>query len=211
VKRAAGRRSVRAGEVAAVLGGAALLSGSWIAVAVTDHVPKLEARVFDAINGLPDALWPMAWLPMQAGSYVGSLAVTGVTFVVSRDWRLSLATVLGGQSAFWSAKVVKNAVLRGRPNVLLGDVHLREKATGLGYVSGHAAVAFALAAVLTPSLPARWRPLAVAVVMEVSFARVYAGVHLPLDVVGGAGLGLLLGTLSRWVLGLGGEGLPATR
>jgi membrane-associated phospholipid phosphatase len=40
---------------------------------------------------------------------------------------------------------------------------------------------------------------------------VYAGAHLPLDVVGGAGLGLLLGTLSRWALGLGGEGLPATR
>jgi len=29
-----------------------------------------------------------------------------------------------------------------------------------------------------------------------------------LDVVGGAGFGLLLGTLARWAFGLGGEGLP---
>ena len=39
-------------------------------------------------------------------------------------------------------------------------------------------------------------------------ARVYAGAHLPLDVIGGAGLGLLAGTFSRWAFGLGGEGLP---
>jgi undecaprenyl-diphosphatase len=42
----------------------------------------------------------------------------------------------------------------------------------------------------------------------VGFARIYSGAHLPLDVVGGAGLGLLSGTLARWALGLGGEGLP---
>jgi membrane-associated phospholipid phosphatase len=39
-------------------------------------------------------------------------------------------------------------------------------------------------------------------------ARMYSGAHLPLDVVGGAGLGLLTGTPWRWALGLGGEGLP---
>jgi membrane-associated phospholipid phosphatase len=42
----------------------------------------------------------------------------------------------------------------------------------------------------------------------VGFGRIYGGVHLPLDVVGGAGIGLLFGTLTRWALGLGGEGLP---
>jgi membrane-associated phospholipid phosphatase len=44
--------------------------------------------------------------------------------------------------------------------------------------------------------------------VTVAFGRVYAGVHLPLDVVGGAGLGLLCGTFARWGFGLGGEGLP---
>ena len=85
---------------------------------------------------------------------------------------------------------------------------LRENASGVGYVSGHAAVAFALATVLAPSLPRAWRPVAFAVASAVALARLYSGAHLPLDAVGGAGLGVLSGTLLRWAFGLGGEGLP---
>jgi undecaprenyl-diphosphatase len=92
---------------------------------------------------------------------------------------------------------------------LLGDVHLREHAGGLGYISGHAAVACALAAVLLPSMPSRWQPVVAVLAVAVGVARVYAGVHLPLDVVGGCGFGLLCGTFARWAFGLGGEGLPA--
>ena len=201
------RRSVRVGEVAAVLGGALMLVGSWVVVAAHDHVPAFEVRVFHALNGLPDFVWPIVWMPMQVGSFVVSLLAAVVTFVVSGDWRLSAATLLAGQAAFWGAKSVKHIVLRARPNVLLTQVHLHERASGLGYVSGHSTVAFALGAVLGPSLPRRWQPIAVVVPVVVAFARIYGGAHLPLDVVGGAGLGLLVGTLSRWVFGLGGEGL----
>ena len=190
-----------------MLCGALLLAGSWLVVAARDHVPALEARVFDALNGLPGFIWPIVWLPMQVGSFIVSLIAAVVTFIISRDWRLSAATLLAGQAAFWGAKSVKHIVLRARPNVLLTEVHLHERASGLGYVSGHSAVAFALGAVLGRSLPRRWQPLAIVVPIVVAFARVYGGAHLPLDVVGGAGLGLLVGTLSRWVFGLGGEGL----
>jgi glycosyltransferase 2 family protein len=193
--------------VVAVLGGAVLLASSWVIVAARDHVPHFEVRTFDAVNGLPGFIWPMLWLPMQLGSFIATFVVAAITLVVSRDWRLSAATLLAGQAAFWAAKSVKNIVLRGRPYVLLTDVHLREQASGLGYVSGHTSVAFALGAVLGPSLPRRWQPLAIVLPIVVAFARVYSGAHLPLDVVGGAGVGLLIGTLSRWVFGLGGEGL----
>ncbi len=202
------RRRVRAGEVAAVLGGGALLAGSWVLVAANSTVPHWEARTFDAINGLPDPLWPVLWGPMQFGSMVGSLVVVGATGLVTRNIRLTLATLVGSQVAFWMAKEVKATVSRGRPKALLTDVHLREHAGGLGFISGHATVAFALAAALAPSLPRRWRPAPFALAATVAFARVYAGVHLPLDVVGGAGFGLLCGTVARWSFGLGGEGLP---
>ena len=190
-----------------MLGGALMLAGGWVVVAARDHVPTLEVRAFDALNGLPNFIWPIVWLPMQTGSFVVSLVAAVVTLIVSGDWRLSAATLLAGQAAFWGTKSVKRVVLRARPSVLLTDVHLHERATGLGYVSGHTAVAFALGAVLAPSLPRRWQPVAVIVPIVVAFARVYGGAHLPLDVIGGAGLGLLVGTLSRWVFGLGGEGL----
>jgi glycosyltransferase 2 family protein len=201
-------RKVKVGEVIAVLGGATLLVASWVVVTAADRLPQWEANVFQAVNELPDWLWPLLWTPMQVGSYVGSLVVVALTALISRDLRLTLAALVASQLAFWLSKAVKGSVLRGRPASLLPEVHLREDAHGLGYVSGHAAVAFALAAVLAPSLPRRWQIVTGVVAVTVAFARVYAGAHLPLDVVGGAGLGLLVGTLSRWAFGLGGEGLP---
>jgi undecaprenyl-diphosphatase len=146
---------------------------------------------------------------MQIGSLAGSLVVVAVIQVVGRNLRLTLAALVASLAAWSLAKGVKALVARARPAALLERVNLREHAGGLGYVSGHSAVAFALATVIAPSLPRRWRPAAFAVATLVAVARVYSGAHLPLDSIGGAGLGLLAGTLSRWAFGLGGEGLPA--
>lgn len=203
------RMRVRRVEVVTVLGGAALLTSSWVVVAIEKRVPGWESDVFRDVNDLTGSLWPVVRWPMQVGSLPGSLAVVAITWVVSRKRRLAVAALLATQAAYWGAKAVKVAVSRARPFVLLQGVHVRERANGLGYISGHTAVAFALAAVLAPTLPRAWRPVAFAVALLVAFARVYSGAHLPLDAVGGAGLGLLCGTLARWALGLGGEGLPA--
>jgi glycosyltransferase 2 family protein len=202
------RQKVRRVEIVAVLGASAMLAGSWVIVAVNHGVPGWEQDIFEWVNDRPDALWPVVWVPMQLGSLAGSLVVVVVTFVVSRQRRLTLAAMTASQVAWWSAKVVKALVTRGRPDALLANVKLRDHATGVGYVSGHAAVAFALATVLAPSLPRAWRPVAFALASVVAVARLYSGAHLPLDAVGGAGLGMLSGTLLRWAFGLGGEGLP---
>ncbi len=106
---------------------------------------------------------------------------------------------------------MKHLVARERPRQLLPVVEVRERATGLGYVSGHSAVAFALATVLASDLPGAWRIVPFAIATGVGFGRVYAGVHLPLDVVGGIGLGLLAGTAARWGLGLDGAAARTTR
>ena len=201
-------QTVRRVEVVAVLGGSAVLAGSWIIAAANHGVGGWEEDIFERVNDLPDFLWPVVWGPMQLGSLAGSLVVVAVTFATTRQKRLTLAALTASQTAFWSAKVIKGVVSRGRPAALLANVKLREKASGVGYVSGHTAVAFALAAVLAPSVPRAWRPAVFAIASFVALARMYSGAHLPLDVVGGAGLGLLTGTLWRWAFGLGGEGLP---
>ena len=177
-------------------------------MAAQETVPRWEARLFSAVNDMSNFWWVLVWGPMQLGSLLGSLVVVGLTAVISRDRRLTLAALVGSQAAYWTALAVKNVVSRGRPTAFFTGVNLHDQATGFGYVSGHAAVAFALAAVLAPSLPRAWRAVVIALAVTVAFGRVYAGVHLPLDVVGGAGLGLLCGTLARWAFGLGGEGLP---
>lgn len=191
-----------------MLGGAVLLAGSWVVVAATESLPQWEADLFQLVNGLPDVLWPVVWPVMQLGSIGGSLLVVVATALVSRNLRLTVAALIAEQATFWGAKLVKRLVERGRPTALLEDVDVREDLEGLGYISGHAAIAFALAAVLAPSLPRRWQLVAIALACAVAAGRIYSGAHLPLDVIGGAGLGLLCGTLARWALGLGGEGLP---
>jgi len=196
-------------ETAAVLGGAAVLCGGWVVVTLEATVPGWEERLFRRINGLPDTVWPVAWLPMQLGSVGGSLLVVSLAGLVTRDRRLTLAAFGASQAAWWTGKVVKALASRGRPAVLLADVRLREAARGLGYVSGHAAVAFALASAVAPAAPRRWRPTTFATASVVGVCRVYAGAHLPIDVVGGAGLGVLAGTWGRWLVGLGGADVPA--
>ena len=153
-------QTVRRVEVVAVLGGSAVLAGSWIIAAANHGVGGWEEDIFERVNDLPDFLWPVVWGPMQLGSLAGSLVVVAVTFATTRQKRLTLAALTASQTAFWSAKVIKGVVSRGRPAALLANVKLREKASGVGYVSGHTAVAFALAAVLhrrSPGLASRRR------------------------------------------------------
>src|SRR6266550_7776684 len=120
------RQKVRRPEVVAVLGGSVVLAGSWVIVAVNHGVPWWEQDIFEWVNDLPDALWPVVWVPMQLGSLAGSLVVVVVTFVVTRQRRLTLAALAASQTAWWSAKVIKGIVTRGRPGALLANVKLRD-------------------------------------------------------------------------------------
>jgi undecaprenyl-diphosphatase len=154
-----------------------------------------EAATFRAFNHGPDAVKGPVWLVMQSGS----LAAVGVAAAATarRHGRRPAAVVLATGTGVWAGvKLVKPLVGRGRPAAHLDDVVVRGAAqNGLGYPSGHAAVATTLALTTTGGGPAR--AIALAAAACAGCGRMYAGAHLPLDVVGGFAIGTLAGHLAR--------------
>jgi undecaprenyl-diphosphatase len=159
-----------------------------------------EADVFHVLNDdLALPYWPV-WVLMQMGSVLAIYAIAAVALAFRR-YRLTVALLLAGTAAWWLAKVVKGMIERPRPAELLSGVELRHAPTeGLGFVSGHAAVVAALASAAWPWLGRPGRIAAVTAVVIVGVARIYVGAHLPLDVVGGAALGLALAAVVRFVV-----------
>jgi undecaprenyl-diphosphatase len=127
----------------------------------------------------PQRLGPAAWAFPVIGAGIGAAALG--------SWLL--------------AKVVKEVVGRPRPGGLLEEVNYRVDGgpDGLGFVSGHAVVGFLIVVVAAPYLSRKWTIVLLFLALFAGTLRVYVGAHLPLDIVGGAGLGIVAGALINLV------------
>jgi glycosyltransferase 2 family protein len=186
---------VLAGSVVVVVGGMAARSG---------HVFAFDANLFRLVNQLPDAVGRPLLVAMQLGTLAAVPVVAAVALAARRP-RLARDLALSGGLAWTLAKLVKSLVGEARPVALLDGVVVRGFDTGLGYPSGHVAVAAALATAAGPWLPRPARRAAWWVVWLVALGRMYAGVHLPLDVLGGAALGWAVAAAVHLALGAPGS------
>jgi undecaprenyl-diphosphatase len=165
-----------------------------------DRVSAAEAGAFRTVNGLPDALYPPAWVVMQLGAF-GAVPAAAAAAWRAGDGELAARLLLGGTGAWAAAKLVKQVVRRPRPADLLpGIIGRGRDAAGLGYLSGHTAVAVALGAAALPRLGPAARALTLTAIPLVGLTRLYVGAHLPLDIAGGAALGLAADAAAGLVL-----------
>jgi membrane-associated phospholipid phosphatase len=195
--------------MAVAAGGAVVLAITWLA-ALSSTVSGFEEALFRPVNDLPDWLESPAWPFMQAGALA---FVPVAALVVAAVWRrldLTVSMLSVGVVGWLLAKVVKDIVERGRPADLLADVVERPDWQGLGFVSGHAVIAFGLATVVAPHLPRIGRVAVFGAAAIAGVLRIYTGAHLPYDVVGGAALGVALGALARLAMDRAGNARPAT-
>ena len=117
--------------------------------------------MFRAVNDLPEVLYPLLWPFQQLGALVVGPIVAVVALVLRRYW-LALAAVIVTVAKLVSERAVKALVSRQRPFTSIGpDIEVRGDVSLVGesFVSGHAILVAALAGVVTPYLPPRWRPV----------------------------------------------------
>ena len=115
-------------------------------------------------------------------------------------WRrpaIFIYVVLSDLIAVVSSVLLREAIGRERPALRFPEPHPLVHVPGSpSFPSGHAATSFACAATLAWLTPLS--PVVLYVVASlIAISRVYVGVHYPLDVVGGAALGLGIATALR--------------
>src|SRR6266566_2561549 len=144
------------------------------------------------------------WLnPVFEGlSYVGRLGLVWIVIAlvlsaVYRRWGAFVLMLIAIALADWSSMGLKSLIDRPRPPLRYPEpktlVPLPHDAS---FPSGHASTSFAAATMLSLSFP-RFAPFLYVLAAAIAFSRVYVGVHYPLDVVGGAGLGVLVAVVLR--------------
>jgi membrane-associated phospholipid phosphatase len=166
-------------------------------------VYQWEVDVFHAINGLPGSFRSLLWVLNQYGTAI-TIPVTSAIALAFRKWILALSLLISGAGVYLLAKVLKGIVDRGRPAAVLTEVIEREgfSPNSLGYPSGHAAVAWAITIILLAYVGRPWQIAAIVVAIFVPLVRMYVAAHLPLDLIGGAALGVTVASAVNLVFGV---------
>jgi undecaprenyl-diphosphatase len=165
-----------------------------------------DLSLFRILNEIPAAaasvLTLLSHLFLPAG--IITVVVLTVAYVVARN-RSVLPVVTGAVAAgaaWLLAYAAKAIAARPRPYEVMADAVLRQPpAHGTSFPSSHTAVTLAVAIALVPFLA---RPLAatgIGYAVLVGWSRVYLGVHYPLDVLAGAGIGMTVGSVILLALG----------
>jgi undecaprenyl-diphosphatase len=198
--KARGRRRRRLDVVLVVTGAAVLVTSTLLA---RRRVYGWEVAVFQAINGLPGSIRPYLWVLHQYGTAV-TIPVATVVALLFRKWLLALSLAISGVAVYMLAKVIKEYVSRGRPSAFVEGVVERETFSpdSLGFPSGHAAVAWAITIIVLAYVGRPWQIAAIALAIVVPIVRMYVAAHLPLDLIGGAALGVTVASAVNLLVGV---------
>jgi undecaprenyl-diphosphatase len=149
----------------------------------------MNFHLFQAINGLTgnsavDAIMKVAakYLIVVMFAIVALLCAQRI---LRREWRPVIAT--GAALVLTFLVCLTEAALHAekRPFQTHHVHQLISHAAGQSFPSDHATAAFGLAFAVTAFLSRRWGPLLIALAVLIGFARVYDGIHYPLDIAGG--------------------------
>ena len=198
--RGSPREPRRPGDVVRlVLSAAVVLTSAWLAHRA--HPGVVEVDAFRLVNDLPATFAAPLIGIMQLGAFA-AVPVFSLVALFARRPRLARLLLLSGTAAWALSKLLQMVVDEEPPGLVIGRVTLHGSVkAGLAYPATHVAVVAALATVAAPYLARPNRRLAWSLVVMVAIARIYVGVHMPIDVIGGAAVGWGVGSSVRLLFG----------
>ncbi|MDZ7744835.1 MAG: phosphatase PAP2 family protein [Candidatus Saccharibacteria bacterium] len=170
------------------------------AVVSGGNLPLWEEAAFWTFYNLPNFVEPYLLAITQLGN-IFVLFGLAIFYAVYRRYGILLKLLLSGCLAYVVSGVAKDLLGRGRPAEFFSDLVVRDYIVrGPGFPSGHAALATAIAVTLSTVLPRKHKWWVMTVLIGgVSISRVFLGVHLPMDVVGGIAVGWACGEVFKYV------------
>jgi glycosyltransferase 2 family protein len=155
-----------------------------------------EAEVVEAAVDAPAAIGLPSRAIMELGTRGALPGIALVVYLLTSRWQPAVAVLAAGAAAALLTGATKVLVGRERPS----DLTVRYTADGSGFPSGHTTIAFSIAAIIALHVGFRWgwkvAVIPFGLAATVGFARMYVGVHYPLDVVAGA----LAGVGAGWAV-----------
>ena len=154
---------------------------------------NIDLYLFGAINRYAGKSRIIDSLAVFFADYVVYIfiAVLLVVAIVMGQWRIFFIPLLaGGISRFIIVGIIYAFYQRKRPLEVLTITSLIKKPNHPSFPSGHASFFFGVAfAIAFFSFP--WAIAASLLILLVCLARIFCGVHWPLDILGGAGAALI--------------------
>lgn len=183
--------------VGLVIAGLSVVGARWPTIHPT------ECRIFHAINGLPNALYAVLWLPMQLGNLVVGTAAGLIAGFIARDLAVVVGVLVAMVMKLVTERILRREMaaylsVRQRPGTSQVGAILRGRdvpSAGPSFPSGHVILVTGVACVVAPTIPAAWWWVPLLLIACVMVGRVFVGAHNPLDVTAGLGAGLLVGGL----------------